>query len=78
MTDPAGDLLQRLLQAAAERRSDIPRLMLDDDEVERITGLSRATRHRMTEKNLFPAGTYVAPNRKRWFAADICGLAALS
>jgi predicted DNA-binding transcriptional regulator AlpA len=65
------DLLERLLEAAKHAASDLPRPMLDEHEVEKITGLSRATRHRLTAKKQFPDGVYVAPNRKRWFAADI-------
>jgi predicted DNA-binding transcriptional regulator AlpA len=77
----ADNFLQRLLQEAAkensglhdllQRLTDIPRLMLDEDEVEKISGLSRATRHRLIAKKQFPDGVYVAPNRKRWFASDI-------
>lgn len=57
---------------AAPDRSEL-RQMLTEQEVLALTKMSRTTLHRQQQAGLFPAGTYIAPNTKRYFRDRIIG-----
>ena len=57
--------------ALAPDQSPGPRRMLNEEQVLTLIPLSRTTLFRMIKTGRFPKATFVSPNRKLWFAAEI-------
>lgn len=50
---------------------DLPRRMLNINQVLELVPVSRTTLFKMEGQGTFPASTYISPNRRCWYADDV-------